>query len=263
MPSPFPGMDPWLEEPGLWPDVHLQLIAVVRELLNQSLGERYFARVEERVYIADDSGEPREFHVADVKVHELTNGSSNGAPSVDAGGAAVAPIIATTLLDAEIHEPYVAVIDRKDRSVIAVVEVLSPSNKRPGSTGLRVYREKRHEVMTSDSHLVEIDLLRFGARIPVREKLPPFDYLVHVSHRDERPRGRLWPIRLDETLPAIRVPLRADDPECPLDLQRALDLAYDRADYRRELRYADEPTPALTPEQAAWAKARLLGKNLR
>lgn len=262
MPSPFPGMDPWLEDAANWPDVHLQLISVARELLNERLGEAYFARVEERVYVSDESDGGREFHVADVKVHPT---GANGRPHGfgPASHAVAEPIIATTLLDDEIHEPFIQILDRRDRSVVAVVELLSPSNKRAGSQGLRIYRQKRQEVMRSDSHLVEIDLLREGVRIPIREAIASSEYLVHVSHAAERPKGRLWPVQLVDPLPSIAVPLRGDDGDCPLDLQSMLKLAYDRAQYHRDLNYRESPRPPLPEAAERWADERLRQVGLR
>jgi hypothetical protein len=157
------------------------------------------------------------------------------------------------LIDDEIHEARLEVIDRTDRSVVTVIEVLSPANKTPGSRGRASYVEKRREVMTSDSHLVEIDLLRAGTRMPTRETLPPADYLVHVSRNDLRPRGLIWPIMLAQRLPVIPIPLRGNDPEVPLDLQQILNAAYERGAYDLAVDYQSQPVPRLKDEQRQWA----------
>ena len=65
MPSPFPGMDPYLEEPGLWPDVHHNLITFAARFLTQQLRPKYYARVEERVYISDENDPGRRVIVPD------------------------------------------------------------------------------------------------------------------------------------------------------------------------------------------------------
>ena len=108
MPSPFPGMDPYLEHPGRWPDVHHRLISIASDLLTAQLRPKYCVRVEERVYL-----------------------------------------IATTLFEEEIHEARLEVIDRELRSAVTVIEVLSPTNKYPGSRGQKSYQEKRFEVSDS------------------------------------------------------------------------------------------------------------------
>ena len=240
MPSPFPGMDPYLEEPGLWPDVHHGLISELQAELNRLLRPRYFARVEERVYISDELDPGRSVIVPDLKIQERPDapprrGSSEGTPV-----GLSEPIVVTTLIDDEIHEPYLKIVDRENRSVVTIVEILSPTNKHPGSYGQRSYREKRHDVMNSPSHFVEIDLLRGGARITIREPLPPCDYLVHISRAEDRPEGRLWPIHLPDRLPAVRIPLRNPE-ETWLDLQRVLDQTYDRAGYDLEIDYRRNP----------------------
>jgi hypothetical protein len=165
------------------------------------------------------------------------------------------------LIDDEIHEARLEIIDRTDRTVVTVIELLSPSNKVPGSRGRASYQQKRQEVMTSDSHLVEIDLLRAGLRLPAREAPPDADYYIHVSRTDLRPRGLLWPIQLRQRLPRVPIPLRHGDPDAPLDLQQALNTAYERAAYDLEIDYDQPPTPPLAPDQQRWAEEVLrIGK---
>ncbi len=255
MPSPFPGMDPYLEQPGLWPDVHHELISVSREMLNQQLRPRYHVRVEERVYISDESDPGRSVIVPDLRIRGTERSDTPHSPHA-AGDARVAiaePVAVTTLIDDEIHEARLEVVDRSDRSVVAVIEFLSPTNKVPGSRGRASYQQKRQEVMRSPSHLVEIDLLRTGERIAAREALPQLDYLVHVSRMGERPRGLVWPILLPQRLPVIPIPLKPHDPDAPLDLQAVLNTAYDRAAYDLEIDYRRPPQPPLPPEYQGWA----------
>ncbi|MGH7128096.1 MAG: DUF4058 family protein, partial [Planctomycetaceae bacterium] len=173
------------------------------------------------------------------------------------------PLIATTLLDEEIHEAYLTILDREDRSVVTVIEVLSPTNKHSGSAGQRSYRDKRREIMTSSSHLMEIDLLRAGVRMAVRETLPPYDYLIHVSRVEERPKGRLWPVPLADPLPTVAVPLRSGDEDVPLNLQQILDSVYDRAAYQMEIDYHRGPTPPLSPSLSEWVDHHLKAETLR
>ncbi len=265
MPSPFPGMDPYLEEPGLWPDVHHGLISQIQAELNPQLRPKYHVRVEERVYISDENDPGREVIIPDLRVAAAGRDEQDDwAKETAAGYVAVAePVVLTTLIDDEIHEPFLEVIDRHDRTVVAVIEILSPTNKVSGSRGRASYVEKRQEVMASPSHLVEIDLLRSGVAIHTRELLPPADYYVHVSRKDKRPKGVVWPILLTQRLPVVSVPLRPDDEDVPLDLQEVLNTAYDRAAYDLAVDYRREPVPPLSEAQQRWAHALLQSRGMR
>ena len=93
--------------------------------------------------------------------------------------------------------------------------------------------------------------------------LPPYEYLVHVSRVEQRPKGLLWPIRLSQRLPVIPIPLRPEDPDASLDLQAVITTAYDRAGYDLSVDYTRDPVPPLTGEWAAWADGLLKAKGLR
>lgn len=263
MPSPFPGMDPYLEEPGLWPDVHHELISVAREFLNRQLRPKYHVRVEERVYISDENDPGRQVIVPDLRVAEARETSMfDGSPQTRQAGVAE-PVVLTTLIDDEMHEARLEVIDGSQHQVITVIEILSPTNKVPGSRGRASYEQKRREVMTSPSHFVEIDLLRSGDPIHVREVLPRGDYFVHVSRTDRRPKGFVWPILLTERLPVVSIPLKRDDPDAQLDLQSVLETAYDRAAYDLEIDYRSAPVPPVPAQYADWADELLRSNDLR
>jgi hypothetical protein len=260
-------MDPYLEDVGLWPDVHHELISVSRELLNKLLRPKYHVRVEERVYISDEYDPGRQVIIPDLRVAGTgQNGPVPASPvsGPDESGVAVAePVELTTLIEDEIHETRLEVINREQRMVVTVIEVLSPTNKVAGSRGRASYEEKRAEVMKSPSHFVEIDLLRAGVALGARERVPPADYYVHVSLQDRRPKGRVWPILLPQRLPEIPVPLRPEDQDVPLDLQQVLATAYDRAGYDLELDYRQEPVPPLPGNYVEWADGLLRSKGLR
>jgi hypothetical protein len=264
MPSPFPGMDPYLEEPGLWPDVHHGLISQIQAVLTGLLRPKYYLRVEERVYVSDQDDPGRKVIIPDVRIADNPNWQGGQLPATAGGGLTVAePIEVTSLIDDEIHEAQLEVIDRAQRQVITVIEIASPTNKVAGSQGRASYIRKRQEVMNSPSHLVEIDLLRAGDPLNFRELLPPHDYLVHVSIQQRRPGARVWPIRLRQRLPVVPIPLRPEDPPAPLDLQQILVAVYDRAGYDMSINYRDEPTPPLHGENAEWAANLLREKGLR
>jgi hypothetical protein len=254
-------MDPYLEEPGLWPDVHHELISVARELLNKQLRPKYHVRIEERVYLSDENDPGRQVIIPDVRVAGADQGARmTTAREATTGGAAVAePVELTTLIEDEIHEARLEVIDRDQRSVVTVIEILSPANKIPGSRGRASYQQKRAEVMNSSSHFVEIDLLRSGAALAARELVPPADYYVHVSRKSERPKGLVWPIQLPQRLPVVPVPLLVEDGQTPLDLQQVLATAYDRAGYDLQIDYNQEADPPLPEKYRQWA-GEVLGR---
>ncbi len=267
MPSPFPGMDPYLESPGLWPDVHVTLISAYRDLLAAQLRPKYVVRVEERVYITSDSDESfrPQLRIPDVEVAS-TSGLEETAFALhgETSSLAVAePVVATTWFEEEIHEAFLKIIDVQSREVVTYIELLSPTNKFPDSPGHDNFEQKRREVMYSSSHWVEIDLLRGNRMVHVPKKVGPHEYLVHVSKKGMRPRGLLYPIRLPQRLPVIPIPVKAGDPEAILDLQAALDPIYDRAGYDLEIDYRRESVPPLSGKLAEWADQLLRSKGLR
>lgn len=264
MPSPFPGMDPWLEHPAYWPDVHHHLISAIQASLSEQVRPRYVARVEERVYISDDRDPGRRCIIPDVHVAESRAGGEYAPGSISEGGVAVAePLVRVTLLDKEIHEAYVTLVDVDKREVVTVIEVLSPTNKCPNAEGQKSYLRKRHEVMGSRANFVEIDLLRDGERILAEPGLPDCEYIAHISRPGHRPEGLIWPIRLNQRLPVLPVPLRPEEEDVPLDLQSALASFYDRAGYDLILDSGADPIPPLTGEWSAWAQDLLRTRGIR
>ena len=138
--------------------------------------------------------------------------------------------------------------------LVTVIEVLSPTNKRPGADGYREYRAKRDAVLLSDAHLVEIDLLRGGERLPMVDPLPAADYYAIVSHAARRPECSVWFWGLRDPLPRVRIPLLDPDPKVEIDLLRVFTSAYDRAGYAYSLRYDLEVAPPLDAADAQWAR---------
>jgi len=266
MPSPFPGMDPWLEDPHGWPNVHLDLISEIKAVLTRQLRPKYYARAEQRVYVSDQDDPGRRVIAPDVRVIARSGRRSpslQGAGGQTAVATEIEPLVLTTLIEDEMHEPYIEVIDRAQRRVVTVVEVVSPTNKVPGARGQDSYRRKRSEVMRSATHFVEIDLLRDGEPLVAAEALPRGDYFVHVSRIEERPSGTVWPIRLSQRLPSVPIPLLPEDPDAPLDLQAVLDAAYDRNGYELDVDYRDDPDSPLPGQWSEWADRLLREKGLR
>jgi hypothetical protein len=256
MPSPFPGMDPYLEQPSRWPDLHHELISEIRAELNRLLRPRYFATVEERVYLSDENDPARGIFVPDVHLFARSLKSSRSPMHGRANSATIEPYEVTTVVEDEIHEARIEIVDTNKRSIVTVIEILSPTNKMKGSYGRENYQHKRRQILCSQSHLVEIDLLRSGIRIPIREQLPPYDYLIHVARAIElqQRRSLAWPIPITEPLPTISIPLKGSDPDVNIDMQQIFASAYDRGAFDLKIDYTGDPDPPLAPQQTEWAR---------
>jgi hypothetical protein len=254
MPSPFPGMDPYLESPAIWPDVHHELISEIRADLNRDLRPRYVARVELRVYISDEDDPGRAALVPDVRVEmgRKRKGAKNG--KNDAAVAIAEPLVLPGLLDDEIKEAYLKITHLETESLVTIIEVLSPTIKIRGSCGRKSFVEKRREVMNSEVHWIEIDLLRAGAPSVTNPPLVKSDYRVIISRGGERRRGQYWPFGVRQPLPVVGIPLRGKDPDVPLDLGAVFRRVYDRAAYDASVDYRKEPDPPLHGADLKWAK---------
>jgi hypothetical protein len=247
----FPGMDPYLEDPQIWPGVHATFIVYLRDHLLPALRPRYIAAVEERVYV---EGPDREI-IPDVWLRQTYPGKTTTET-------ALADEDAPVLVEAEpleIHEPYVTILDRRsNQRIVTVIEMVSPTNKYAGP-GRQLYIAKQQEILKSDSHLVEIDLLRAGPHVlavpeATARRRGPYDYLISVNRATKRPRTsyELYLRGLRQRLPRIRIPLAGDDPDVKLDLQAVLEQTYE-AGYRERLNYAAPCNPPLAPADLAWA----------
>jgi hypothetical protein len=247
MPSPFPGMNPYFEQPGLWRGFHTTFLVSLRAALVPLVRPKYFVEVEESVYIDPTGDEPRLFAVADAAVIKPNANGSAGSTAV----AVVAAPVTVRVPGVTTRKARRLVIrDGKSQDVVTVIEVLSPSNK-VGGADRDKYLEKRNEVLTSAAHFVELDLLRGGRRMPLRPP-PAGDYYALVSRAWQRPDMGLWPFGLRDPLPAIPIPLRPGEPEPLLDLKPILDRAYDEAGYEDRI-YRTPPDPPLSPADAEWA----------
>jgi hypothetical protein len=254
-------MDPYLESPVIWPDMHHELISEIRAALNLGLRPRYVARVELRVYISDDDDPGRSALVPDVRVETHPKGKGTKKPKVQPVLAVTEPLIVPTLMDEEIEEAFLRIIHVESESLVTVIEVLSPTNKIGGSRGRTSFMAKRHEILNSEVHWVEIDLLRGGVPSVTNPPLRPSDYRILVSRADQRTRTRYLPVSVRQPLPVIRIPLRGKDPELPLDLGAVFRTLYDRAAYDASVDYRKEPDPPLQGDDAKWAKEFLRARR--
>lgn len=249
MPSPFPGMDPFIEMQE-WSDFHARFMTVLSELLTPSIQPRYIVRVERRVYVEQPMSDPDQAF-PDIAILERTDyAQSSGRLQTSAAGSTVAPIECLLPEPHEQREYYLSIKDRETQRIVTLIELLSPSNKRKKSVGNDNYIEQRTEILQSQTNLVELDLLRAGQRVPRQAPLPPGDYYALVCRAWRRADVYAWTMR--QTLPSIPMPLQQDEPEPHLDLQKAFELTFDRAAYQDSLNYSQEPNPIVTDEDAAW-----------
>ena len=253
MPSPFPGMDPFIEG-SLWGDFHSRFNNFLADALAPGLRPRYVARVEHRV-VLERPDELRQDRYPDVGIFEK---DFSAEPS--GGGTATAvldePRTVTLPLPASRRLHYIEIRDRDSNRLVTLIETLSPSNKYRKGADRRTYHRKRDQILASDVSLVEIDLLRGGEPFEAGPDRPPEAYAVLVSPEWRRPQADLYAVPLLQRLPTIRVPLCEDDEPVALDLQTAVDTVYERADYST-IDYADVLDPPL-PE----AVLRLLSERL-
>jgi hypothetical protein len=249
-------MDPYLEDPALWPDVHHALIEMIRETLVPRVRPKYLVRVEQRVYLNAADDPAYRVLVPDLRIVETARRRrKTRAPVLAGSGGITEPVAVVELLDQEVAESRVEIIDRADKSVVAMIEVVSPTNKIAGSEARRSFIQKRREVTASPAHWIEIDLLRAGVRTAHPVGVAESDYLVYLDQQTSDSRRRFaWPFNLEDHLPTIAIPLRAPDADVPLDLQVVLETVYDRAGYDLEIDYKRNPVVPLEPQQAKWAK---------
>jgi hypothetical protein len=149
----------------------------------------------------------------------------------------------------------VEIRDSANRQLVTAIEMLSPSNKQ--GTSRDEYLAKRRRLLLSTAHLMEIDLLRQGQRVPMQQPLPSASYFVLVSRAEDRPLTEVWPITLHDRLPMVPVPLLPEDPDVPLDLQQAFTTIYDALSYDLAVDYTQPPEVPLSAEEAAWVDERL------
>jgi len=247
MPSPFPGMNPYLEQEDAWHDFHERFMPSVADRVAAQVDPHYIVKIDEHVYIHEMSREDQRFlGRADVAISQRRPGEQQPGPAVlDAPMECCLPTV-----DIE-RVSFVEILDRQHRQLVTLIELLSPANKRPGPDREQ-YLTKRNEILASPAHFLEIDLLRGGHRMP-GEGMPHCDYCVLLSRLETRPRAGIWPVGLRERLPVIPVPLRHPDPDAQLDLQAVLHDIYDRARYGTYI-YDGLPNPTLTADDSAWAR---------
>jgi hypothetical protein len=260
MPSPFPGMDPWLEAPDLFPGLHERLTISIQDALNAAMPPGYVATIKHVVWV-----DPELRREPDVALY-----GREGSSESDGGTATLPGLVAVgrKRQSDPIEEPYLEIRSDRGKRLVTAVEVISVTNKRAGREGRESYQQKQEEYSLAGVNLVEIDLLRRGPHVSavplarLRRRVGAFDYHISVLLAGKPQTYHAAGIRLTDRLPAIGIPLDVGASPVTIDLQPMLDTAYDRSRYTELFSYREPPDPPLTPDQQAWAAGILKEKGL-
>lgn len=246
----LPGMNPWLENPLLWRNVHLTLISALRDELIPLLRPRYFVAVETHTFVTTMLSASSVIRYPDVMVIHR-GGPVVAAPTTQAS----AGFMTVELPLDSVEVGYLEVRLVPNGEVITIIELLSHTNKQPGRDR-EIYIAKRDELLQTDVSFVEIDLLRAGPPMPFTEPAVS-DYRLFIRRRDHPFHARLYPFSVRQPIPTFPLPLLPDDNEPVVDLGALLKTVYDRAGYDLVIDYNRPAVPPLTSEDAAWASELL------
>jgi Protein of unknown function (DUF4058) len=72
MSSPFPGMDPYLEQPAFWSSFHSKFVVALADAIEVQLDAAYYVEVETRTYL--DVGVPQEIRERYLEIREVESG---------------------------------------------------------------------------------------------------------------------------------------------------------------------------------------------
>ncbi len=250
MPSPFPGMDPYIESSGIWGDFHGSVIPALRAQLNARLPRQYVASIELYVWFHEPEVGKRRQREPDLYIVERSRRGSGAAVAT----APAAPAEIRLPVTERRKRKLIHITDVHSRRVVTAIEIVSPTNKAPGEDR-DAYLVKRGEYLASNVSFVEIDLLRGGKRLPLSKPQPLIqDYYVMVCKSWKFPRAGLWTFGVRDPIPEIPIPLSPDVPDVAISLRAGLDRAYDEGRYREELRYDERLSPPVTRADAVWVR---------
>ncbi|MEM7536188.1 MAG: DUF4058 family protein [Chloroflexota bacterium] len=260
MTSPFPGMDPYLEERLLWYDIHSSLIPYICEALHPQIHPAYVARQGERMEVSIVGQRT----VSNVRTVEMPYGSLPRETAMDIPRIDEPPVI--ELFVEERQVPYLVIICRETGDVVTLIDVLSPANKI--ADGHEEYLQNQQERLQSQTNLVEIDLLSCGrpttlARLYEIRKPADWRYMITVSRPRNRRQLQFYAIPLDQRLPRCRIPLREDEPDAVLDLPAIFTRCYEVGGYDHLIDYSRDPSVTLSEAEQAWMNTLLVDAGLR
>jgi len=265
MPSPFPGMDLYIETTGVWPTFHHAFLTACHDQLNERLPANYVATLGERVELIDEEELELGSQIVGLDVAVVRD---TAVPASARSGSSTAATLEPRTLPQSVQwldppkQLYIQVLRLPERRVVTDIELLSASNKRAGSEDRAAYLAKRKLLLRHEVNLVELDLLLNGERLKMLAPLPDGDYFAFVTRW---PTGHecdvyAWSVRAP--LPTVPVPLRKEDGAVLLDLASVFRQTYDRGRYSRILRYAEPAPSALAPAERDWVAQRAAG-NVR
>ncbi len=257
MPSPFPGMDPYLEQPGLWREFQNRLLVAIADQLGPQLRPKYRVAIEKRVY--QDAAEDLQIGRPDAAIFRAIP-AANLRPQPQ-GQVLVEPVMVELPMPEDITERFLEIREVGTEAVVTTLELLSPSNKRAGK-GRQLYESKRLKVLGSQTHLIEIDLIRAFGPLPLRGAMATSLYRIVVSRVEQRPLAALYGFNLSDPIPSFPVPLQAEDSPIWVDLQVLVNGVYDRASYDLAIDYRQELVPPLSAADAAWAREWLMSQGV-
>jgi hypothetical protein len=258
-------MDPYIESCGVWEDFHHNLIGEIQNAVTARLPANYVARAGERSYVVLISSNDLDlvWHAmqSDVGITQPAEPAlaTARASGLSASGTATddQPVTMHALVETEFREAFIEISSLSpERKLVTTIEVLSPSNKRPGTEGWRQYVRKRQAHLQRQANLVEIDLLRGGQRMPMHEEWPASPYYVLTCWKRSAPACKVWPAFFDRPLPQLCVPLTPPDADLTLDLQPMVHSIYDRSRYAVDIDYRRPCRPALDERTTIWLSER-------
>jgi hypothetical protein len=260
-------MDPFIETSGLWGDFHSRLISKISERLADATPERYLVRTQERSYLVLVGSEGKDSHpfLPDVSVTAPQKPGKSTGRKKAASATAVAeridtekPMALRAFIAEEHREGFIEIYEATpEHRLVTSIEVLSPSNKRTNTPGQDEYLRKRQSVMLDGVHLVEIDLLRAGERMPMLDPWPDSPYTLTVARARKGHVCDVWPAYFHRPLPAIPIPLLKPDADILVPLQAMIDEIYERFRYARSIDYTRSLTPPPGPEETFWLQQHL------
>ena len=265
MKSPFAGMDPYIESFGLWRNFHANLLIKIQDALADLVPRHYLVRAEERSYLLlmnEDEKEVREFY-PDVRVTDREAGEKKrGKRQPDSAGVVEAtlstdqqPMKLTAFVENEVRETFIDIfVTEPEQRLVTTIEVLSPTNKDCGGHGWELYLRKRQAALVCGVHLVEIDLLRGGTRLPMRDAWPKSPYTLLVARANQHFNCDVWRAYFHLPLPAIPIPLAPPDADVPLALQPLVESIYSRLRYSETIDYGKPLVPPPTTAEKRWLK---------
>jgi hypothetical protein len=263
-------MDPFIEHIGAWEDFHLGMIGGIQDLVAARLPKRYMIRAGERSYIvlSTANGEKEYRMQPDAAITQQPGSASSlsqsAAAVIETGEGEDAPITMRALVETEFREGFLEIREvHGERKLVTGIEILSPSNKRPGTPGWEQYTRKRQAFLDGAANFVEIDLLRGGSRMPMEDAWPSSPYYMLVCRKREAPTCKVWPTFSLRPLTPLAIPLTPPDADIELSLQPLIDAIYSRSQYDNDIDYRRPLSPPLSAAEQAWLEERLRNQQTK